>query len=291
MRTKLDLSSLDIFRTVAAEQSVTRASSRLGRAPSNVTTRVQQLERELGVALFSREGKRMRLTREGEIFLSYTHRLLALADEARSAVKPSGPAGLFRVGAMESTAASRLPPVLARFHAAWPAVSLQLTTGGTKGLIRRLLAHELDCALIGKPPMEGIDTGYDAERLEAEHVFTEDLLIVLPSSHPPIGTAADLRVESFAALEPGCTYRAVAEHWAEGVKGLRVQELSSYHAMLAAVSAGNAIGVMPRSVLDLLPGGSGVQTHRLGLIETLLIRRRGEALPAFEAFRQALQER
>jgi len=286
----LDLSSLDIFLAVADEQSVTRASNRLGRVPSNVTTRVRQLEQELGVALFSRNGKRMRLTREGQVFLTYANRLIALADEARGALKPSGPAGSFRVGAMESTAASRLPPVLAKFHAAWPAVSLQLITGGTKGLIRRLLAHELDCALIGQPPIEGIDTGYDAGRLEGERVFTEDLLIVLPPGHPPIAKAADLRVDSLAALEPGCTYRAVAEHWARGARRLRVQELASYHAMLAAVSTGNAVGVMPRSVLDLLPGGSEVQTHRLGQIETLLVRRRGEASPAFEAFRQALTE-
>lgn len=287
---KLDLSVLEIFRIVAAEQSVTRASRRLGRVPSNVTTRIQQLEQELGVALFSREGKRMRLTREGEVFLSYATRLSALADEARSAVKPSGPAGLFRVGSIESTAASRLPPVLARFHAAWPEVSLQLSTGGTRRLVHGLLARELDCALVSQPPIEGIDTGYDAERLEAESIFTEDLLIVLPPSHPPIAAAADIRVDSLAALEPGCTYRAVAEHWARHAKGLRVQELTSYHAMLAAVLAGNAIGVMPRSVLDLLPGGSGVQTHRLGPIKTLLVRRRDEALPAFAVFRQALMQ-
>ncbi|MBP0582743.1 LysR family transcriptional regulator [Labrys sp. LIt4] len=286
----MDLSSLDIFLAVADEQSVTRASSRLGRVPSNVTTRVKQLEQELGAALFSREGKRMRLTQEGEVFLTYANRLIALADEARGALKPSGPAGSFRVGTMESTAASRLPPVLAKFHAAWPAVSLKLITGGTKGLIRQLLAHDLDCALIGQPSVEGIDTGYDAGRLEGERVFTEDLLIVLPPRHPPIAEAADLRVDSLAALEPGCTYRAVAEHWGRGARRLRVQELASYHAMLAAVSTGNAIGVMPRSVLDLLPGGSEVQTHPLGRIETLLVRRRGEASPAFEAFRRALVE-
>ncbi|WP_448954099.1 LysR substrate-binding domain-containing protein [Labrys neptuniae] len=286
----MDLSSLDIFRAVAAEQSITRAASRLGRVPSSVTTRIQQLEQQLGAALFSREGKRMRLTREGEVFLSYAHRLSALAAEARNALKPSPPAGLFRVGSIESTAASRLPPVLARFHAAWPAVSLQLSTGGTRRLVKRLLAHELDCALVSRPPIADIDIGYDAERLEADTVFTEDLLIVLPPSHPPIASAADLRVDSLAALEPGCTYRAVAERWAESAKGLRLHELTSYHAMLAAVSTGTAVGVMPRSVLDLLPGGSGVRTHRLGPVDTLLVRRRGEASPAFTALRQALVE-
>ena len=67
----MDLTALDIFRTVAAEGSVTRAAERLQRAQSNVTTRVRQLEAELGVALFLREGKRMALTPEGLVLLDY----------------------------------------------------------------------------------------------------------------------------------------------------------------------------------------------------------------------------
>ncbi|MDP1125480.1 LysR family transcriptional regulator, partial [Klebsiella pneumoniae] len=55
----LDLAALDIFRTVAAEGSVTRAAERLQRVQSNVTTRVRQLEADLGTPLFLREGKRM----------------------------------------------------------------------------------------------------------------------------------------------------------------------------------------------------------------------------------------
>src|SRR3989344_5303647 len=91
----LDLAALDIFRTVAAEGSVTRAAERLQRVQSNVTTRVRQLEADLGTPLFLREGKRMALTPEGEVLRGYADRLLALAEEARQAVgarpAPRGP--------------------------------------------------------------------------------------------------------------------------------------------------------------------------------------------------------
>ncbi|GLS22309.1 LysR family transcriptional regulator [Labrys miyagiensis] len=289
----MDLASLDIFRAVAAAHSVTRAAGVLGRAPSNVTTRIQQLEHDLGVRLFSREGKRMDLTHEGATFLGYANRLAALALEAREALKPSAPAGLFRVGSMESTAASRLPSVLSRFHGRWPAVSLQLSTGATRPLVKGVLAHDLDCALIGQPsgPVDGavIDTGYDPDALDGETIFREELLIVLPSGHPPVESAADLKVKKLAALEAGCTYRRMAELWLRHApSALPVQQVGSYHAMLASVAAGNAIGVMPRSVLDLLPGGRNVGHHSLGLIDTLLIRRRGEPSPAFRAFRDLL---
>ena len=62
----MDLAALEIFRAVAAEGSVTRAAERLGRVQSNVTTRVQQLEEQLGAPLFLREGRRMLLTPAGE---------------------------------------------------------------------------------------------------------------------------------------------------------------------------------------------------------------------------------
>ena len=105
----MDLSSLEIFRAVAREASVTRAAQQLQRAQSNVTTRIRQLEEDLGVELFLRDGKRMSLTERGSEFLAYAEQLLALADEARQSMHPAEPGGRLRLGSMESTAASRLP--------------------------------------------------------------------------------------------------------------------------------------------------------------------------------------
>lgn len=64
--------TLQMFKIVAEEQSVTKAAQRLGRVQSNITTRIQQLEDDLGVALFVRDSKKMILSPEGESFLSYT---------------------------------------------------------------------------------------------------------------------------------------------------------------------------------------------------------------------------
>lgn len=79
----MDLESLRIFRAVASELSITHAAARLGRVQSNVSTRVQQLETELGADLFVRTGKRMALSAAGERFLDYAQRMLALGEEAR----------------------------------------------------------------------------------------------------------------------------------------------------------------------------------------------------------------
>src|ERR1700729_4364819 len=85
----MDLSDLKIFATVVREGSVTRAARRLHRVQSNVTTRIRQLEQDLGVTLFIREGKRLHLTPTGHLLIDYADRLLGLADEARNAVRDS----------------------------------------------------------------------------------------------------------------------------------------------------------------------------------------------------------
>lgn len=110
----------EIFSAVVRHGGVTRAAEQLHRVQSNVTTRVRQLEDELNVRLFIREGKRLHLAPAGRVLLDFADRLLALADEARVAVQDSRPRGVFRLGAMESTAAVRLPGPARRIQSAPP---------------------------------------------------------------------------------------------------------------------------------------------------------------------------
>ena len=147
----MDLSDLRIFRAVVEEGGVTKAAARLHRVQSNVTTRVRQLEEDLGVPLFLREGKRLHLAPAGQVLLDYANRLLALSDEAREAVQDSRPRGVFRLGSMESTAAVRLPEPLAEYHRRFPDVRLELSTGNPEQLSARLLRGDLDAAFVVEP--------------------------------------------------------------------------------------------------------------------------------------------
>ena len=133
----MDSESLRIFCAVAAELSITNAAARLGRVPSNVTTRIQQLEADMGVALFVRTGKRIALSGAGERFQDYATRMLALEDEARQAVTGGRDGGSLRIGSMESTAASRLPAVLAGYHGQQAVTRLTLKTGRSPELVEQ----------------------------------------------------------------------------------------------------------------------------------------------------------
>lgn len=291
----MDLTSLEIFRAVAAEHSVTRAAQHLQRVQSNVTTRIQQLEEELGVPLFLRDGKRMVLTDKGHEFLAYAERLLALAAEARQSMHPEVASGTLRLGSMESTAASRLPAVLARYHRACPAVNLEVSTGTSQALIEAVLSSRLDCALVAHPDAlrrEDLD-GQALERgLRAAPVFSEELVMVLPPDHPPAASSADVRVGALACFARGCTYRMIAERWLaeQRTQGapLRVREVGSYHAILACVSAGDSAGIVPRSVLSLYRESPPITLLPVMPVDTLLVWREGYATAAFEHLREAL---
>ncbi|HBO7036386.1 TPA: LysR family transcriptional regulator [Pseudomonas aeruginosa] len=279
----MDLSSLEIFRAVAHEASVTRAAQQLQRAQSNVTTRIRQLEEDLGVERFLRDGKRMSLTERGSEFLAYAEQLLALADEARQSMHPTEPGGRLRLGSMESTAASRLPALLASYHKACPRVALEVSTGTSRALFDGVRARRLDCALVAAGP--GWAGELDGSGLRGEPLFREELLMILPAEHPPVHDVAEVRLRTLAGFARGCTYRQLAED-SLGTP-LTVQEVGSYHAILACVAAGACVGVLPRSVLQLL-GTPPLRSLPLAEVDTWLVWREGYATAAFERWRGVL---
>lgn len=279
----MDPESLRVFCAVAAGGGITPAAQQLGRAPSGVTTRVQQLEAELGVELFVRSGKAMHLSSAGQRLLGYAQRLLSLHEEARQAVTGRDDGGLLRVGSMESTAASRLPGVLAGFGAAHPATRLEVSTGTSRALVERLRQGELDCAFAALPP------GVELPGLASRPVWKEELLLAMPATDRA-RRVRDVRPRALAAFELGCAYRAIAEEALAmaGSTEWRVQEMGSYHAMLACVAAGGHVALVPRSVLALGGAEPGFHTLRIGYADTSLVWRQGYATPAFERFDHAL---
>ncbi|KAA1183105.1 LysR family transcriptional regulator [Rhizobium tropici] len=285
----MDLASLAIFREVARERSVTRAAELLGRVPSNVSTRIQQIEAEIGVPLFQRDKRPMELTKEGEIYLDYVDRILNLADEAQQTVNPATPAGVLRVGSMESTAAARLPGALAQFSLKWPQVTIDLSTAPTRQLVDALLANRIDCALIAVP--EG-EWWLAQDELDKVPIFREDLMLLLPPGHPEVQHPGEIKPRALAAFAPGCTYRMLSEEWMMGLgparSALRIHEVRSYHAMVACTAVGSCFSILPRSVLDLVPEVSRFTTRYLMRADTWLATRPGYKTPAFQVFREML---
>jgi len=256
MRT-IDLDSLEIFRAVVAEGGVIRAADKLNRVQSNVTTRIRQLEERLGHKLFHRQGRTLRLAPAGHRLLPYADRLLRLADEAESELRSDLPLGIFRLGSLESTAGSRLPAVLSRFHKLYPGVVVELVSGTTDALVRRVNTFEIEAAFVSEP--------FSAPDLEALPVFEEELVLITPQSVPAVTGPRDLADATLIAFAQGCSYRRVLEQWLGkgGVAASRSLEFSSYQAMIACVAAGTGFAIVPLSVLKALRATADVRQHAL----------------------------
>ncbi|WP_029191523.1 LysR family transcriptional regulator, partial [Paenibacillus elgii] len=117
----MDTAALQVFQAAARSGSVSKAAQLLNYAQSNVTTKIKQLEKELGAPLFYRHNRGITLTPAGKTLLEYADKALRLLEEARKAVQDaSTPTGPLSIGSMETTAAVRLPHLLADYHRMCP---------------------------------------------------------------------------------------------------------------------------------------------------------------------------
>lgn len=253
----MEFSQLRIFQAVAEEGSITRAAQRLHRVPSNLSTRLKQLEEQLGVELFVRERQRLQLSPAGKVLLDYTGKLFALRDQASAAVMGGQPAGDFVLGTLYSTAAIHLPALLARYHKQYPAVNLQVQSGPSGELLEGLVSGRLDAALVDGPPqLAGID---------GVPLCDERLVLISEADHPPIRSAKEVEGRAVFTFRHGCAYRARLEAWFVHYQAAmgRAMEIESYQGMLACVIAGSGVALMSESMLASLPGRESVAVHPL----------------------------
>jgi len=282
----MDFASLQIFKTVVDEGGIIAAARKLHRVQSGVTMRIKQLEASLGVELFVRDKRRLTLSPAGEIFLDYVEQLLRLAEQAQHAVRGDTPRGVLRIGTLESTAASRLPPLLSHYHEKYPAVRVELATNTTDALVEGVWCRKLEAAFVAGR--------VEAVGLETLVAFDEELVIIAPRSHPTIGCAQDVRTDTIISFPSGCAYRRLLQTWlaASAVVPEKVLELSSYHAIVACVASGTGIALVPRSVLETMRASDSIAVYPLTAEpvceQTHLVWRQGETSPALQALQAEL---
>ncbi|MGL5699350.1 MAG: putrescine utilization regulator PtrR [Kluyvera sp.] len=284
----MDLTQLEMFNAVAQTGSITQAARKVHRVPSNLTTRIRQLESDLGVELFIRENQRLRLSPAGHSFLRYSQQILALVDEARMVVAGDEPQGLFSLGSLESTAAVRIPETLARYNQRYPRIQFDLATGPSGTMTDGVLEGTLSAAFIDGPLIH--------PGLDGMPVYPEEMMIVAAHGHPPITRASEVNGASIYAFRANCSYRRHFESWfhADHATPGRIHEMESYHGMLACVIAGAGLALMPRSMLESMPGHHQVSAWPLAekwrWLTTWLVWRRGAMSRQLEAFIALLDE-
>ncbi|MCX7257933.1 MAG: LysR substrate-binding domain-containing protein [Polaromonas sp.] len=282
----MDLDSLQIFKAVADFGGISRAAEQLHRVPSNISTRVKNLEAQLGVALFHRQSGKLTLSAEGLLLLDYAQRLLQLSTEATLALRSGTPRGTLRLGTSESTAATRLPSLLSRYHRHFPEVHIELVTGTSGALLVKVRNFEIDAAFVAE--------AFVTPGLEMQSAFVEELVLISAAGAPPIRTPQDAQNRTLIAFSTGCSYRRILMEWlgSAAVRPERVLELGSYHAIVACVAAGAGIAIMPRLMLEAIQAHEELAVFALppqvARSKTGLVWRTGHASVALEALRGEL---
>lgn len=274
------------FLAIHRAGSLSGAAQHLHCVPSNVSARLRQLEEQLGADLFQRQARQLHLTPAGKRLLPHAETLERLCQLAWSSVREDVWSGELRLGSMETTAAVRLPEVLAAFHRDAPRVDMSLVTGPSRHLLDEVLAGRLDAALIGGP--------YSHPQLVSEVLWREELVLVMPAQ-------ADLEIllqvpVTLLGFPHGCHYRERLERWSEHQALLIAarQSYGSIEAILGGIAAGMGIGLLPRSLLQAHPRAPLVAWQsidpELAAAPTLLVRRRDAPVhPALERLIELLR--
>jgi LysR family transcriptional regulator, cell division regulator len=268
----VEATDLAVFAAVAGAGTITRAAEGLHTVQSNVTARLRRLEQELGVALFHRHARGVSLTSAGEQLLPYAVQVGRLIEEAKRVVMDRLVArGPLRIGSLETTAALRLPTILAAFSRECPLVDLTLITGTTGDLIEKVLTYQLEGAFVAGPVTR--------PHLNQTVICEEELVVISSPAFASLEQAlagGDVKV---LVLREGCSYRARLELFLRECGQMRVRylELGTVDGILGCAAAGLGLTLLPRVVAERAQQDGRVALHALphdqGLASTVFIRR------------------
>ncbi|PLT34124.1 LysR family transcriptional regulator [Bacillus sp. V5-8f] len=269
----MDTTSLNVFLTVAKEGNISKAAKELNFVQSNVTAKIKQLEADLDSQLFYRHSKGVTPSQAGKTLIEYAHRILHLLEETKKAVQDSPiPKGTLSIGSMETTAAVRLPPILAGYHKQFPEVNLSLTTGPSEYLVQAVLQYDLDGAFVAGP--------IDHPDLLQQTILEEELVLVTDDQKGEFNHINELMRKPILVFRQGCSYRSRLEAWLrlEGLLPVKVMEFGSLEAILGCVMSGFGISLLPRSVVKDLQSRNSLNCYSLpndfGKVSTVFIHRK-----------------
>ncbi len=249
----MELRHLRYFIAVAEELNFTRAAERLHIAQPPLSRQIQQLEDDLGVLLFERGSRPLKLTEAGRFFYAHARQLLAQTAELASMTKRVGQIERrLSIGFVASTLYGMLPKVIRRFRTAYPMVDLQLHEMTTMDQIQALKDGR-------------IDVGFGRIRYEDPNVRRillrdERLIVALPSGHALLGSkpAAALRDLVGETLiiypklpRPSFADQVLALFHDRALEPGKIYEARELPIALGLVAAGAGVSVVPRSVAGL----------------------------------------
>ncbi|RNB87099.1 LysR family transcriptional regulator [Brevibacillus fluminis] len=251
----MEFRQIQYFIEVAKREHMTEAAHALHVAQSAISRQIFNLETELGIDLFFRDGRNLKLTPIGKTFLNRMEQAMQVIEEARKEVEEflDPERGVIRIGFPSSLAAHTLPSVISAFRAKHPHATFVLQQGAYRSLVDAVTKGEIDLALLGPVPTQ-------EKQVKGEILFQERIVALLPSDHPLARTdslrLSQLRDDSFVLFPRGYVLR---EFVVNACRELSFEPRVSFEgedidAIKGFVAAGLGVTLLPESTLfDSMP--------------------------------------
>lgn len=246
----VELRQLRYFLEVAEREHVTEAAEHLHVAQSAISLQISKLEAELGVSLFERVGRNVKLTPIGQIFLTHAKTAIKAIDFAKEKVDEylDPERGTIKVGYPTSLASHLLPTVISAFRTKHHNVSFHLRQGSYSYLIDAVKNGDINIAFLGPVPRD--------PNINTHILFTESISALLPSTHPLAKKErlflSDLRNDPFVLFPKGYILHKIAVDACKqaGFVPNITSEGEDMDAIKGLVSADIGVSLLPDSTLS-----------------------------------------
>lgn len=241
----MTLTQLRTFIAVADNGSVRAAAEQLHVSQPSVSGSLAALGEEIGVPLTEREGRGMRLSPAGEVFLPHAREALGLLEQGQRLARQTADreSATVRIAAVFTAAEFLLPPLLRRFQKEHPDIPIQLDIGNRERVLEQLTAREADVGVGGHAPDDGM--------FEEHRIAINEHVVVAAPDHPLAGRAGvpvtELGADTWLIREePSGSRRLVEEYLAAAGLAPRTTTIGSNSAIAAAAMVGLGVGIVPR---------------------------------------------
>ncbi|RBQ26278.1 LysR family transcriptional regulator [Arcobacter sp. CECT 9188] len=234
----MDSNLLKVFVEVANEKSISKAAINLGFAQSNVTSRIKQLEKSIGICLFHRVPRGVLLTNEGEKLYSHALEIVKKIELINYEMKNIKQQEHLIIGSTESNASTRLISFLLQLNKDFPNMSLELITNTTKETIKNILEYKVDIAFISGEPKN--------DEIIILNKIDENIVLVQPKDK--------ICPNTFLSFKNGCSYNEFAKNYIKDFlnEDFKHLEFGNYETILGCIKAGMGKSILPFSIVEKL---------------------------------------